>query len=97
MWFGFDSVSCTKAIATALQSFLTDLKTGVLIAVDEGPDDEEIPAGLVACIGERTVAIPMIFRKRRVRVGETDVFVSRDEGPLYLARAVVAEIAKAFD
>ncbi len=97
LWFGYDAVSCTKAIVRELQSFLTDLNTPVLVAVDEGPDDEEIPAGLVACIGERATVIPIEFRKRRVRVGETDVFVSRDEGPLHLARAIVAELRKALN
>lgn len=95
MWFGHDAVTCAKLIVTALQKFATDMDSPVLIALDEGADNEEAPAGLVACIGERTVAIPMEFRKRRVRVGRTDVFVSRDEGPLFLARAIVAEIAKA--
>lgn len=95
LWWGHDAVSCARRIVTTLQRFITDMDSPVLVALDEGPDNEEAPAGIVACMGERTVVIPMEFRKRRVRVGDTDVFVSRDEGPLHLARAVVAEIAKA--
>ena len=95
MHWRYDSVACARRIVVEIQALYTDLDAGVLVALDEGDEPESTPAGLIVCVGETTHVLPLVFRKHLVRVNGRAVYVSHDEGPLHLARAIVAEVAKA--
>ena len=94
MWWNHDGGDCAKAIVIELGRHLGELGSPIIVSMDEEQDKYENPVAIIIYVDGRTMTIPMTFRRRLARVGDTDVFVSHDDGARVLARAMVSEIRK---